>query len=95
MKKALKRIFTVIICMLIVLIVLFIGYEIFCAVYNSVSAENQTKQLIREIEKSDAEILDDYTFCGNSSGIGNNVDMLSLVLVRTDCTDEMNHYIQS
>lgn len=94
MKKALKRIFTVIICMPIVLIVLFIGYEIIGIAVNDYSANKQTKNLLDDISNvSDIEILDSYTYCGNT-GNGNHVDMLSLVLIRTENdTDEIDYNI--
>ncbi|MGN0607244.1 MAG: hypothetical protein ACI4JM_12050 [Oscillospiraceae bacterium] len=92
MKKALKRIFTVIICMPIVLIVLFIGYEIIGIAVNDYSANKQTKNLLEDISNvSDIEILDSYTYCGNT-GNGNHVDMLSLVLVRSDDEPKNSRY---
>lgn len=91
MKKALKRIFTIIICIPIVLIVLFIGYELIGIAVNNYSANKQTKNLIEDISNiSDVEIIDSNTFAENTSGTGNHVDMLSLVLVRTEYADELN-----
>lgn len=89
--KIIKRIFIGIICMPIIIILLYIGYEIVGIAVNDYSADRQTKNLIDEIENTeDFEILDSYTFCGNT-GNGNHVDMLSLVLVRAENSiDEVN-----
>ncbi len=94
--KIIKRIFIGIICIPFVLIILFTVYEFVGIAVNNYSAGRQTKNLIDNIENIESvEILDSYTYCG-STGNGNHVDMLSLVLVRTEYEpDEISCYIQS
>ncbi len=86
MSKALKVIKTVLItilCIPFVLILLFIGYEILEIIVNDISAEKQTTELENSISaQENVQILDSYTYTGNTSGLGNHVDMLSLILVK-------------
>lgn len=70
--------------------VLFIvGYIIFEMVgmtVNYYATKHQTRELERAVRKSidDADMVDSYSETGNTSGTGNHVDMLSVVVFKTD-----------
>lgn len=83
--KVIKRIFISILCLPVVLILLFIVYEIIGMVVNHTATAMQTDKLEKAIcdEISNAEILDTYSETGNTSGTGNHVDMLSVIAFRT------------
>ncbi len=93
--KIIRNIFIVILSLLVLAIVIYIGYEVFGAVYNDISAEKQTKELVKCIEKTDAQIIDKYTFTGNTSGTGNHTDMLSMVVVKTEDIDMVSSKIEN
>lgn len=84
--KVVKRILISILCLPVVLILLFIVYEIIGMVVNHTATAMQTDKLEKVIceEISDAEILDTYSETGNTSGTGNHVDMLSVICFRTN-----------
>ncbi len=84
MKAVLKRIGLIFLIAPFVLLFLLIVYEIIGAVVNQISTDYQTRDVIELIEEYDVEILDEYSFTGNSSGTGNHVDMLTLVVIKTD-----------
>lgn len=96
MRKFIKCFLVSIICLPILIIVLFIGYEVLGAAVNHISTGQQTKKIVQSLEKADAEILDTYSFTGNTSGTGNRVEMLSVVAVKTTeiekATPELEKY---
>lgn len=70
----------------IILIALFIAFEIFGAIVNSAATSKQTSQVIHDIETllHDPVVSDAYSETGNTSGTGNHVDMLSIIVFQTD-----------
>lgn len=94
--KILKKIGIVLICVPGILLFLIIGWELFGMAVNNVEGHWQTEQLINEISNvgNEAEILDTYTFVGNSSGTGNHCDLVSAVLVRTEQYADLNYYVK-
>ncbi len=68
-----------------VLIGFVILFEIFGMAVNHFGTWRQTEKLEKTVKKSfsDAQILDVYSETGNTSGTGNHVDMLSVVVFRT------------
>lgn len=94
--KILKKIGIVLICIPGVLLFLFISYEIFGMAVNNVEGSFKTDSLVNAISNmgDDAEILDTYTFVGNSSGTGNHCDLVSAVLVRTEQYADLNYYVK-
>lgn len=83
--KIVKRILIGILSLPVLLILLFIAYEIMGMIVNHVATGRQTNTLEKVIceQISDAEIIDTYSETGNTSGTGNHVDMLSVIVVRT------------
>lgn len=94
--KALKKTGTILICIPGVLLFLFIIWELFGMAVNNVEASFKTDSLVNSISNmgDDAEILDTYTFVGNSSGTGNHCDLVSAVLVRTEQYADLNYYVK-
>ncbi len=86
MKKILKWTGIFIIALPFVLILLWIGYQIFGASMNALATAKQTKQIQKHIQDTwqNANIIDTYSETGNTSGTGNHVDMSSVVLFRVD-----------
>lgn len=82
--KALKVTGITFLCIIIAVIALFVGYEVVGIIANEHAADKQEKALVGILESSDADILDSYTFVGNSSGTGNHVDLLTLFIVRAE-----------
>lgn len=82
--KALKVTGITFLCIIIAAIALFVGYEVMGIIANEHAADKQEKALVGILESSDADILDSYTFVGNSSGTGNHVDLLTLFIVRAE-----------
>lgn len=68
------------------LIILVVAYEIFGMAVNHISTNRQTKEVEKVLmeELSSVELIDSYTETGNTSGTGNHVDMLSVVVFKTD-----------
>lgn len=68
------------------IIILVIAFEIVGMAVNHVSASLQTKGLKEVIteELSSVKIIDTYSETGNTSGTGNHVDMLSIVVFKAD-----------
>lgn len=71
---------------LINLIALLIAFEIFGAIANSAATSKQTSQAIHDIENllCNPVVSDVYSETGNTSGTGNHVDMLSIIVFQTD-----------
>ena len=86
MKKVLKGIGIGIIVLPVLAIALFIGYEIVGAVVNSLATSKQTSDIQGNIQDNlkNVSIIDTYSETGNTSGTGNHVDMLSVVVFRID-----------
>lgn len=83
--KVVKKVFTVILCIPVFIIVLFIVFEIFGMIVNHAATGIQTRKLINTVKEIDGlEITDTYSETGNTSGTGNHVDMLTILIVRTD-----------
>lgn len=84
--KIIKRIVKIIVCIPIVLILLVIAFEIAGMIVNHTATWRQTGKLQNVIEKelTNAEVIDTYSETGNTSGTGNHVDMLTVVVFRTD-----------
>lgn len=92
--KRVKRVLIGMICLPLILIVLWILYEAFGMAVNHISGNQQTKNLIQEIEtgSSSVKIIDSYTKTGNTTGTSNHVDMLSVVVFTTeDPLDEIEN----
>lgn len=87
--KVLKRIGLVILSLPILLIVFFILYEIFGMCVNHLATKHQTDQLQTNLEKeiSDLKIVEVYSETGNTSGTGNHVDCLSVIVFSTKMQD--------
>ena len=60
------------------------------AAANSVSAHFQASDTAKQIQNSGAEIIDSYTYTGNTSGTGNHVEAQSLFVVRTSDPDALS-----
>lgn len=86
MKNILKKIVIAVVLIPFVLIILFVAFEIMGAIVNSATTAKQTKQLKSNIEDmlQNSVVLDTYSETGNTSGTGNHVDMLSVVVFQTD-----------
>lgn len=97
--KWLKRTGIVILSLPIILIFLFIAYEIFGMCINHISTKRQTDKLKINLEKEipDINIIQVYSETGNTSGIGNHVDCLSAVafstkMQKTEIENNMSKY---
>ena len=86
--KILKRIFIGVLCLPFILIGAFILFEIFGFAVNHVSTDIQTVRLKKSLlnELSEVKIVDIYSETGNTGPTGNHVDMLSVVIFKTDDT---------
>lgn len=77
-------------CLPVLLVLLFIIWELFGMCVNLISTEIQTNQLYSVIKEElpDAEIIHKYSETGNTSGTGNHVDSLSAVILSADLDKE-------
>lgn len=84
--KVFKKIAKIIICIPIVLVILVIAFEIIGMIVNHAATGSQTRALKNAIEEelTAAEVIDTYSETGNTSGTGNHVDMLSVVVFKTE-----------
>lgn len=84
--RILKKIFWAVILLPIIVIALYIMYEILGMVVNEAATSNQTKRMEKHIESllQNTVILDSCSETGNTSGTGNHVDMFSAVAFQTD-----------
>ena len=71
----------------ILLVVLFIGYEIVGMAVNHAAGDKQTKKLTAYAEEQGFEIVATDTFVGNS-GNGNHVDLISKIYVKSESSSE-------
>lgn len=83
----------------ILLIVIFVFYEMFGMYVNHMATKRQTQQLRMNLEKeiADIQIVDIYSETGNTSGTGNHVDCLSSITFSTklqeqEIEDKMSAY---
>ena len=69
----------------IVLVVVWVLYEIFGMCINHIATKEQTNTLRRNLEReiSDIDIISVYSETGNTSGTGNHVDCLSFIIFST------------
>ena len=84
--KWIKRIGRSILLFPIVLLAVFVLYEMFGMCVNHIATRQQTKQLQTNLERAipDIEIIDVYSETGNTSGTGNHVDCLSSITFATE-----------
>lgn len=84
-KKWLKRIGLFIVALPTVLIAGYVLFEIVGMTVNHHATKRQTKQLINVVKDAvaDVDVKDSYSETGNTSGTGNHVDMLSVVVFQT------------
>ena len=70
----------------IALIAVWVLYEIFGMCINHIATKNQTNTLRTNLESeiSDIEIISVYSETGNTSGTGNHVDCMSLIMFSTE-----------
>ena len=97
--KWLKRIGLGLLFSPVMLIVIFVLYEVFGMCANNISTNRQTKQLQAHLESeiSDLQIINIYSKTGNTAGTGNHVDCLSSVTFSTqmpvsEIKDKMSKY---
>lgn len=84
--KVLKKIGLTIICIPLAALLFLIAFEMVGMVVNHCATAKQTDALEKTILSiiPDAKILNTYSETGNISGTGNHVDMLSVVLIKTE-----------
>ena len=71
----------------VLLIMLYIGFEIVGMAVNHAAGSSQTKKFTSYAEEHGYDIICSDTFVGNS-GNGNHVDLISKVFIRSDKTRE-------
>ena len=83
--KWLKRFGIALLVLPIILIIIFILYEIFGMCINRIATREQTNTLQMNLENeiSDLEIISVYSETGNTSGTSNHVDCLSSIIFST------------
>ena len=89
-----KRFGIVILSLPIALIAVWVLYEIFGMCINHIATKNQTNTLRTNLESeiSDIEIISVYSETGNTSGTGNHVDCMSLIMFSTEMQEtEIKH----
>lgn len=85
-----KRIGITILLLPVILIMIFVAYEIFGMCMNHRATDRQTRRLEADLisEIPDGEILDVYSETGNTSGTGNHVECLSAITFNTEMAEE-------
>ncbi|MCI8648886.1 MAG: hypothetical protein HFG20_02100 [Anaerotruncus sp.] len=70
----------------IILLVIFVAYELLGLCANRIATKYQTDRLQSHLENEiwDIQIVSVYSETGNTSGTGNHVDCLSLITFSTD-----------
>lgn len=88
--KWFKRAGLAVLCLPIILVVIFIFYELLGISVNHWATERQTQQLRTNLENeiTDIEIVNIYSETGNTSGTGNHVDCLSVVTFLTKMQEQ-------
>lgn len=99
--KLLKRIVEVIVSLPIILIILFILFEIFGMCINHLATKQQTDKLQTNLENEipDLKIVNVYSETGNTSGTGNHVDCLTTIafstkMKKSEIEDCMSEYYE-
>lgn len=84
--KWLKRAGIVFLLLPIILVIIFILYEIFGMCMNHIAAKRQTDRLRINLESEipDIEVVNVYSETGNTSGTGNHADCLSVITFSTE-----------
>lgn len=84
--KWLKRTGVALLALPIILIAMFVFYEIFGMCVNHITTKQQTDKLQTNLEHeiSDIRIISVYSETGNTSGTGNHVDCLSAIIFSTE-----------
>ena len=82
-----KKILKIIIIIPFALIGFYIVLQIIGIICNNISGDKQTKSAVDFCESKKYEVLDSYTFVGNSVN-GNHVDFLSYLIIKTDLSSE-------
>lgn len=87
--KWLKRFGIAVLTLPFALIIIWGLYEVFGMCVNHLTTKEQTRTLQTNLENeiSDIEIVSVYSETGNTSGTGNHVDCLSLVIFSTKMQD--------
>ncbi|MBQ8568734.1 MAG: hypothetical protein IJ446_05910 [Oscillospiraceae bacterium] len=84
-KKKITTVIAVIFMLPVALVCIFILFETIGAAVNITASHMQTAALADKIKNdTDAQVIDTYTFTGNSGGTGNHTDMVSYILIKTD-----------
>lgn len=84
--KWLKRLGGVFLFLPVMLVVVFVAYEVFGMCMNHIATQGQTDTLQSNLENeiSDIEIVNVHSETGNMSGTGNHVDCLSSITFSTE-----------
>ncbi|MDE6064103.1 MAG: hypothetical protein K2G20_05920 [Lachnospiraceae bacterium] len=84
--KWLKRTGLVLLSLPIIVVTIFILYEIFGMCVNRIATRQQTNKLQVNLESEipDIQIIKVYSETGNTAGTGNHVDCLSTILFSTE-----------
>lgn len=97
--KWLKRFGIVLLSLPIMLMVIWVLYEIFGMCVNHIAAREQTDKLQMNLQNKipDIEIISVYSETGNTSGTGNHVDCVSSIIFstqmqETEIEDYMSEY---
>ena len=87
--KWLKRFGITFLSLPIILMAIFVLYEILGMCVNHIATQKQTHTLQMNLENeiSDIEIISVYSETGNTSGTGNHVDCLSSIIFSTEMQD--------
>ena len=88
--KWLKRTGLVLLSLPVILVIIFIIHEIFGMCVNHIATRQQTDRLQINLEKEipDIKIASVYSETGNTSGTGNHVDCLSMILFSTEMQED-------
>ena len=88
-KNSGKRIGIVLISLPVLLIVIFVLYEIFGMCVNHAATRRQTERLKTNLENEieDIQMIEVYSETGNTSGTGNHVECLSSITFSTNMQD--------
>lgn len=74
----------------IIIIIGFVFFQIVGMAVNHYATDRQTEELISVVKETvaDVDVWDSYSETGNTSGTGNHVDMLSVVVFQTKESEE-------
>lgn len=92
-KRKMTTVIGVIFMLPAVLICMCILFEAGGAAVNITASHIQTAELADKIKNdTDAQVIDTYTFTGNSGGTGNHTDMVSYILIKTEDIGSVEYY---